>query len=433
MNLVPRATPASRQGLPVVVAAILLLLGLPAAAQTPSLDSLWQRLEAQEARIQALTEELAETKSELSASKAQAEVTEEQLGVTADYVEKLAGLNQQSAERRTQVGGYGELHYNNLSASDSDRDLEQIDFHRFVGFLGHQFTDRIRFFSEVEIEHALVEDTDDGSGKGELELEQAFIEFDLNDNLAARGGLFLLPIGILNETHEPTTFYGVERNDVENIIIPSTWWEAGAAAGGRYGNGLAWDLALHSGLQIPTSGSSAFRIRSGRQKVAEAIASHPAITGRVRYTGISGLELAASLQYQDDITQATGDGAEDATLVSLHGIWQWQQFQLRALWSEWQIDGDLVALADADKQRGWYVEPSFRLGRGNHDWGFYGRFEDLRGARDRDRFEQWELGFNYWPVEGVVLKFNYRDRDHDLASESGRDFKGVDLGLGYQF
>ena len=92
-----------------------------------------------------------------------------------------------------------------------------------------------------------------------------------------------------------------------------------------------------------------------------------------------------------------------------------------------------IKLADADEQTGWYVEPSIRLKIGAHDWGFYTRYEDLEGARAQDRFDQWELGVNYWPTENVVFKVDYRDRTHDLDSESGRDFNAFDLGVGYQF
>ncbi len=121
--------------------------------------------------------------------------------------------------KRTTIGGYGELHYNNISAEDSSRDYKSIDFHRFVLFFGHEFNDSTRFYSEVELEHSFIADTG-GNTPGEVELEQAYIEWDLRDNLHAKGGLFLVPVGILNQTHEPNTFYGVERNDVENIIIP---------------------------------------------------------------------------------------------------------------------------------------------------------------------------------------------------------------------
>jgi hypothetical protein len=128
---------------------------------------------------------------------------------------------------RTHLGGYGELHYNNL---DSKHDM---DFHRFVLYLGHDFTDRVRFVSEIELEHSLAGDGTVPNGTkpkpGELELEQAYVEFDLAAGQQAKAGLFLVPVGILNETHEPTTFYGVERNPIESNILPTTWWEGGAA------------------------------------------------------------------------------------------------------------------------------------------------------------------------------------------------------------
>jgi len=134
--------------------------------------------------------------------------------------------------------------------------------------VGYEFSDKIRFFSETELENSLVEDTDDGSGNGEIELEQAYIEFDLTENMEAKGGLFLIPVGIINETHEPPRFYGVERNIVEKHIIPATWWEGGAALSGRMGtSGFSYDLAVTSGLDSGTE------IRDGRQKVAKATAN----------------------------------------------------------------------------------------------------------------------------------------------------------------
>ena len=120
---------------------------------------------------------------------------------------------------RTTLGGYGELHLN-------QGDKEQIDFHRFVLFVNHRFSDRVKFFSELELEHSL-----SGDGKpGEVELEQAYIEFSLDNDWSIRAGQYLLPLGILNEVHEPDTFYGVERNSVEANIIPTTWWEGGVMA-----------------------------------------------------------------------------------------------------------------------------------------------------------------------------------------------------------
>jgi hypothetical protein len=409
----------------------MLFASAAAAASDRSIEALWALVEQQQAQISSLTQELDATREQLASTRSQARITEEQLDLTATFVETALA---DSPNRRLSIGGYGEMHYNNLNAKDNDNDKKEIDFHRFVTFMNYEYTDRIRLFTELEVEHALVKDTDDGSNPGEVEVEQAYVEYDLTETYFARTGLFLIPVGILNETHEPTTFYGVERNDVESIIIPSTWWEGGASLGGRYNNGVSWDLAVTSGLKMPTTGSNAYRVRSGRQKVSEALADDLAYTGRVKYTGVPGLELSATLQYQTNPTQGEGgDLLNEGVLVSTHGIFNRGPFSLRALWAQWNFDGEGIQDAGVEQQTGWYVEPSVRTQLFNHEWGFYTRYEDVKGARDQDQFDEWSLGFNFYPTDGVVLKFDVRDRKHDMSSEEGRNFKGFDLGFGYAF
>jgi hypothetical protein len=382
--------------------------------KAPTIEELWQIIQTQQKEIEALKQQQQDTDKKASAADDKAEAA-----VVA--VESGAGGAPTSGTwvDRTSIGGYGELHYNNIKGSDNE-----IDLHRFVLFLGHEFNDDIRFFSELEVEHSLA-----GEGKkGEVEVEQAYIEFDIRDNLQARGGLFLLPVGILNETHEPNTFYGVERNNIENIIIPATWWAGGAAMSGQSATGFSWDLALHEGLAIPTTGKDAFRVRSGRQKTSEAIANDFAATGRVRYTGMPGLQLAASLQYQSDASQNGSDGLDDGILFETHASYEKGPFALRALYAEWNLEGSAVKAAGADEQKGWYLEPAFRP---REDLGIYVRYEDLEGFRTADRFEQWEVGVNFWPHEDVVIKADYRDRDLDDSAST--DFSAFDLGIGYQF
>jgi hypothetical protein len=403
--------------------ALLLSTSLASAQQTePTLAEVWAIVQQQQAEIEALKAELAATREGVSATNEKVAETEARIEATGDFVESLAVAD--TGPRKTSIGGYGELHYNNFSSDSGDS--QEIDFHRFVLYFGHEFTDRVRFFSEFELEHSL-----SGDGKpGEVELEQAYVEYALQDDLYARTGLFLVPVGIINETHEPPTFYGVERNDVESIIIPATWWEAGAGIRGNLAGGLSWDASLHSGLAMPTEGGSAFRVRSGRQKVAEAMASDPAATVRVKYTGVPGLELAASYQYQSDPSQVANDGLDKGQLFTAHGIFQRERFGLRALYGAWKFDGVAVEAADADKQTGWYIEPSFRLSK---KWGVYARYEDLDAARPLDKFTQAQVGFNYWPTEGVVLKMDFRRRDFTLPELSASDFDAIDLGFGYNF
>ena len=136
--------------------------------------------------------------------------TEQRLEATADQVESSTST---SLFAKTTIGGYGELHYNNYEDTEAN-----VDFHRFVLFFGHEFTEKLRFFSEFELEHSIA-----GEGQaGEVELEQAYVEYDYSDTITTKTGLFLIPVGIINETHEPPTFYGVERNGVEKNIIPAT-------------------------------------------------------------------------------------------------------------------------------------------------------------------------------------------------------------------
>ena len=411
----------------------ILAISLPSFAEQITVDR--EEYEKLKQSVEQLMKQQQEAIDKATRAEEKADEASEIATATAEVVED----SPLDAFEGLSIGGYGEAHYNNLSADESENDLKEADLHRFVIFLNKDFTDDLRFVSEVEIEHGGVE-ADGDPLDGEVEVEQAYIEYDITDNSQVRGGVYLVPVGILNETHEPPTFYGVERNDVENIIIPTTWWEVGVGGTHRFGDsGFSADLALHTGLEIPTSGSSTGRIRSGRQKASNADAENLAGTGRLKYTGIPGLELAASLQYQSD---AAGGGVDtpdrterdlidDAILYSLHGIYNYGPFALRALYAEWDIDGDLDELeGDPSEQDGWYVEPSFKP----LDWiGFYGRYEDIEGARLRDQFDQWEVGFNIWPHENVVLKADWRDREHDKRSEKGRNFDGFDLGIGYMF
>jgi hypothetical protein len=416
-----------------------------ALAESPSNAELQRQIEELKQQIRVLSEKLSgqppAAQPELSK---QVETQDQQIKAQQQQIETLAKQAEETKKAdwiaRTKLGGYGELHYNNLDAEDSARDLEEFDFHRFVLFLSHTFNDDIRFFSELEIEHSGVE-ADGSPLNGEVELEQAYVEFDLlNDKASAKAGLFLIPIGILNETHEPPTFYGVERNDVENVIIPATWWAGGAGYTHRLGEGLQWDVALHEGLRTPVTGGSAFRIRDGRQKTSFARAEDLALTNRIKYTAIPGVELGASVQLQKDASQIRNDSLEQGVLYEAHVDLKRGAFGLRTLYAKWDLDIDedlaLAALVPQDQidraksQKGWYLEPSYRL---NPEWGVYARYEDIEAARSSDNFNQWEAGFNYWPHPSVVLKMDYRSRTHELDADEGRDFDGFDLGVGYQF
>ena len=370
----------------------------------------------------------AQLQKEIEQLKAENKLIMERLDATTEMVEKKSTSNAAGGSK-VHISGYGELHYNNWdNQNPSGSDKEEFDFHRFVLEFGYDFTDSVRFRSEVEIEHALVEDTDDGSGPGELELEQAYVEFDIADNQSVKGGLFLVPVGILNETHEPPTFYGVERNPVESNIVPSTWWEAGAAYTVRFANAVSLDLAAHSGLN--TSSGSNYAVRSGRQKGAKAQANDLAYTARLKWSGIPGLELAGTLQHQSDITQNNDATAGAAMLIEVHAVWQKGPFNLRALYATWDLDGTGPAAVGADEQTGWYIEPAFRI---NPKWGVFARYntwDNQAGNGVDSEYSQIDAGINYWPHPDVVIKFDVQDQDAPAGND---EFDGFNLGIGYRF
>jgi len=409
--------------------AAVLLLGLfttaaLAASPTPTLEEMWAIIQQQQA-------EIAQLKTQLASADAEIKETGAKVEATASAVEQGTGSGGQalasSWTERTKIGSYGEMHYNNLDdKNDNGGDKDEIDFHRFVFYLGHEFSDTTRMFSEVELEHSIA-----GEGQnGEVELEQAYIEHDLNSTTHMKAGLFLIPVGILNLTHEPDTFYGVERNKVESNIIPTTWWEGGLSLNGEIAPGWSYDTAFTSGLKLDAD-EGQWKIRDGRQKVSEADASDPAYTANLKYTGITGLELGATVQYQQDLYQGEYLEDIDAMLYSAHAAWRNGPFGLRAVAASWDINNAINNITDgADQQEGWYIEPSWLLRR---DLGIFARYSDwdnqAGGAGDTE-FNEWDVGLNYWLEEHVVFKVDYQFQD---APANEKELEGLNLGVGWSF
>ncbi|MEA2093559.1 MAG: porin [Pseudomonadota bacterium] len=399
---------------------------LAAEPKTPTIEDLWKIIQQQQAEIEALKQQQQNTAQQAEEADKKAVVADEKAEAAVVAVEESA--TKAHPFEKTTLGGYGELHYNNLDSK------EEVDFHRFVLTLGHAFTDSIRLFSELELEHSVSGDGEDG----EFELEQAYLEFDLNEQHSVKTGLFLVPVGILNDTHEPPTFYGVERNPVEKNIIPTTWWEAGADFHGELGKGFSYNLAGTSGLNVDTSGSKAFLIRNGRQKASKAKANDGAVTGRVKWTGIPGVELGLTGQWQKDITQ--GQLGVGATLLEAHADIQRGPFGFRALYAHWNLDNhnDINAsdpsAAGRDEQEGWYIEPSYktRVGTIPGEWGLFVRYnvwDNNAGSSNDTEMKQINAGLNYWPIPDVVFKFDAQSQDN----EGDKNDNGFNLGIGYQF
>ena len=337
-----------------------------------------------------------------------------------------------------------DFHFNNPEFSDA-----QLDFHRFVLLVTHTFSDRIRFVGELELEHAVVEGLEE---KGELELEQAYVDFLLSRSFNVRAGMMLMPIGIINERHEPPVYYGVERPFNDTVIIPTTWFEVGAGVHGEIGRGWRYRAfvvaPLDSGEFTAEEG-----IREGRQKGAEANVRRPGVTGRLEYVALRGLTLGVSGWSGNSGFQFQPLFDVPVSLAEFDGRYSRGRLELRGQFSQVWIDNagrlnDALALRVgvnpniARVLRGFYGEAGYRaISRPSFgEVGAFVRYENFDtqfrmpegyvGLPEFDR-DAWIVGANYWPDPDVAVKFDYSIvRSRSTVVQSPNSFN---VGLGWWF
>tara|TARA_Y200000002_G_scaffold72955_1_gene57122 strand:+ start:407 stop:1648 length:1242 start_codon:yes stop_codon:yes gene_type:complete len=379
--------------------------------------------------IQALKAEINELKAAVAM---QGEVQEASMSRIAKAAKKF---------EKVTLGGYGELHYQDVE-TDSGTDSRSMDAHRYVLFFGYDFTDKIRFRSEFELEHGLVKDTDtdthagtpidiDENG-GEVELEQMYIEMDHTENFSSRTGVVLVPVGILNESHEPPTFYGVERNEVEKYLIPTTWWAGGVMGTYKMDNGITLEAFVHEGMKVGSAGY----IRGGRQKSANAVANDWAYTLRATYTGFPGLKASIFYNHQTDATASSGDNLEELDIMGASAIYGFGDgFEVRALHVQAEFEGVDESGAfftnGFDEQQGTFLEVSKRFG----NLGFFVNSSNVSGEKNSRQYHVMQYGIQWWYPgnSNASIKANWYDKEMDNESDSGSDKDGIHLGVGYVF
>jgi hypothetical protein len=346
-------------------------------------------------------------------------------------------------ETRLPVAGYMDFHFNKNRAEPG-----QLDFHRFVLLFGHSFSDRIKFWSELEVEHALVEGREE---KGEVELEQAYLDFLIQPYFNLRAGMLLAPVGILNERHEPPSFNGVERNQVETFIIPTTWFDTGFGFTGELGRGFRYRAYLMSGLDA-TGFSAEEGLSGGRQKGFLSSFRNPAKTARVEFQGVRRLTLGLSL-YSGHTGFRLRTLNPRADIVSFDGRYSRGRLDLRGLFADvWISRARELNLAlqrefgafpnIARKLRGYYFEPAVHVlpRRTRHDLVLFTRYEKFNtqhrmpeGFAALPQFNRsaWVAGATYKPNADVAFKFDYIFNRN--ASSVVRAVDSVNLGLGWWF
>jgi hypothetical protein len=203
------------------------------------------------------------------------------------------------------IGGYGEVHYNQ-PLTKGQKELGTLDVHRLVMFLGYNFSKKTQFVSEIEVEYAK-----------EVWIEQAFLQHKLNQYMNLKAGLMLVPMGIINEYHEPTTFNGVERPTIDNRLSLSTWREVGLGLSGNVmPASVKYQLYLMGGLNgydTKAVFNGANGLREGRQKGSKAYVSSPAVTGKIEYYGVRNLNVGLSGYFGKSQSKLYGKLPDDNT------------------------------------------------------------------------------------------------------------------------
>ncbi len=329
-------------------------------------------------------------------------------------------------EPSTTLGGYGELHYN-LEDTDQSPAEKKLDFHRFVLFYSHSWTEKWSFKAEVELEHNFVT-----TGKGELGLEQAAINYRHSEAFGFQAGVVLPSIGLLNELHEPPVFLSVERPDYSKYIIPTTWAGNGVSLFGKK-NGFDYKLTVMEGLNADAI-SNESGIRGARLKGYQADARELLYTGRLNYIAIPGFLTGLSFTK----TKAMGTVQDiPLTLMEFHG-----QVRKKGIHANFEWGGIDYDKGSLQKSRGFYFDLGYDMAAKT---GFSGalipwfRFADYNTAastsaggdsEEAQRYSKWLMGLTLKPIDEVVFKIEYGYQKNGLTDREQRLFN---LGAGYMF
>lgn len=346
----------------------------------------------------------------------------------------------------TTLTGYGEIAYNHPFNNSS---ASQIDLRRAVIGFNHRFDENTRVVGEFEWEHAVTSADD----QGESELEQLYVDHELNANLGVRAGLMLMPAGLLNERHEPPTYYGVERNFVETRIIPSTWREGGVSVYGTTDGGFAWSAGITTNVDLSKwdAGSEDGRespLGSIHQELQLANARDPAMFLSGNWQGVPGLLVGGSV-YTGKIGQGQDFAGRDARLTfgEAHARWQPGPFDLSAVYAHGHIsDTEALNLTFVGQPTpvpesfwGGYLQGAWKVWQ--HDDAAFApflRYELVNtaasyapvppglGVPAAETERIWTLGANWWLNANVVFKA-------DVQKFRVTDGDRLDLGMGYMF
>ncbi|AKF24438.1 hypothetical protein YH65_02785 [Sulfurovum lithotrophicum] len=342
------------------------------------------------------------------------------------------------AKNPLSIGGYGEMYYANPEGSD-----DYADVYRFVTYFGYKFSDNVILNAEIEYEHGA--NAEDG---GEIAVEFMYLDFLWKEEINFRLGNVLVPMGLVNLRHEPILFNTVQRPEVENKLLPSTWHENGALVYGRFGDsGLEYTAGVINALNLnneKTANASNGWIRSGRQGSKATAAFDPAFVGRVDYTGINGLLIGASIYY-GGASNLKDDPANDVsglntTMFDIHANYENGPFRAYGLYTQTTLDGaEKISTSAVEEANGFYVNLSYDVGTLaglEYKIPVFVQYEDFNPVastvdglnEEKYKTNTTTIGMNFFPVDQVVLK-----ADYVMKEVNNEDQNVFSAGLGFVF
>lgn len=338
------------------------------------------------------------------------------------------------SESKMSWHGYGELHYNNPKTGStvpeqSGPEVPVFDFHRLVWGMSYQFTDKISLHTEIDFEHAA----------RELELEYSYIDFRITPAMNVRAGAMILPVGPLNEFHEPTLFYSVERPQIHTVILPTTWTEPGVGIFGQIGDSLKYRLYVVNGLDAaqftPDKG-----IRDGRRFFKEnaPVARNLATVGRIEYSG--PIAIGASFYSGGADNNASVRNEADVTLWDIDLRFRKAGLDLQAIYAKSKIDGvgsflksnNTALTGIGSEQEGLMVEVAYKVASVvpfvRYE-AFDTQISPASGRSEANDRKVTTYGLAYYPTEDVVVKI-----DQELWKDNtGANDERFNLGLAWMF
>jgi len=413
------------------------------------------RIDELERKVDVLTDELSRMRTEQAVPESGSLQSFAGMGPAASKVYGIA--------RGLSIGGYAEGYYahlftnrNNNPNGDPVGAASMTDALRTVLYVGYKFNENLVFNSEFEWEHAGVsDDSEKFDVGGEAIAEFAALDWRLRSWATLRTGLMLLPIGFINQVHEPPYFNGVSRPEVEQVIIPTTWRENGAGLYGDLGESVSYSAYLVTGLDALGFGPDG--IGGGRTLGNQSRAQDMAGVVRLDWRPpIEGTLLGGSLYGGGADQGRSGFGDTKLILWELHAQYRAHGLELRALYAQSFIDGasqvtqTLRNRGDIDpdavvgnEQLGGYVEAAYDvmpwLGISS-DWSltpffrveYYNTEQSVPSSFERDKSQEVWLftpGIGFKPNPNVVYKLDFRS----FNPAQGKTTNQVEIGFGVAF